>query len=34
VHYGGGNGLVSYLRGANIGGFVDVTYAKLAYGIT
>jgi glutamate dehydrogenase (NADP+) len=33
VHYGGGNGTVSYVHGANIGGFVKVADAMLAYGI-
>jgi glutamate dehydrogenase (NADP+) len=34
VHYGSnGNGQVSYVRGANIGGFVKVADAMLAYGI-
>jgi len=34
VYYGGGdNGPVSYVRGANIGGFVNVADAMLAYGI-
>ncbi|MDH3444981.1 MAG: NADP-specific glutamate dehydrogenase [Deltaproteobacteria bacterium] len=34
VHYGGnGKGPVNYVRGANIGGFVKVADAMLAYGI-
>jgi hypothetical protein len=33
MHYGGKNGPVSCVRGANIGGFVRVADATLAYGI-
>ena len=34
VTYGGGsNGAVNYVKGANIGGFVKVADAMLAYGI-
>jgi glutamate dehydrogenase (NADP+) len=35
VRFGaGGNGLVNYVNGANIGGFVKVAEAMLAYGVT
>ena len=32
-HGGDGNGVVNYVRGANIGGFVKVADAMLAYGV-
>lgn len=32
-HGGDGNGFVNYVKGANVGGFVKVAEAMLAYGV-
>jgi glutamate dehydrogenase (NADP+) len=32
-HGGDGNGYINYVKGANIGGFVKVAEAMLAYGV-
>ncbi len=34
VEYGEEDGAINYVRGANVGGFVKVADALLAYGVT
>ena len=33
LEYGNGDGFVNYVKGANIGGFIKVADAMLAYGV-